>query len=562
MADTKISALTDGVALESTDRLIVARSPFASGDNRYVTGAQVAAFAGSGREVLLAARTYFVRTDGDDANNGLTNSAGGAFETIQRACDVISNDIDRNGQAVTVKIGAGNYAGFSLYDTGPSGSRTNSKVLFIANDGLTNADVHVTSASYVSNIWIQIEEIDFQHVIWAEPYTKLELRDTRWTVFGNVYITPFVFVHFNGVTTIGTDSSMFKFVYFDGAPSELVWDGSIVLTGTPAWSVAFLDLGIGGTVQWAVTTTTGVTATGDQALVEWRSNLIAVDGGDLTEIPGTANSIDYGKLLIDITGSDGAAIRFPSPNNDTVIQHYSRTFQDDLLITDTDLFLGAEGSGPLFAANISIANADNEAIRTRADAFLFPQIQFHADATNGTQSNANMALHKWSADAVGPVLAFAKSRANSIGTYTVVQNGDVLGEILWNGSDGTDNEVAAGIRAIVDGTPGANDMPTTIVVSVTADAGATATDRFRIKPDGGVIVGTGTTSGGAGTIIAEGFVKTLSTTVGALPSAATAGAGARAFVTDANSTTFLATAAGGGANAVPVVSNGTNWVIG
>ena len=50
--------------------------------------------------------------------------------------------------------------------------------------------------------------------------------------------------------------------------------------------------------------------------------------------------------------------------------------------------------------------------------------------------------------------------------------------------------------------------------------------------------------------------------VAGLPSAAQAGAGSRAFVTDANATTFLSVVAGGGANKVPVVSDGTNWLIG
>jgi len=57
-------------------------------------------------------------------------------------------------------------------------------------------------------------------------------------------------------------------------------------------------------------------------------------------------------------------------------------------------------------------------------------------------------------------------------------------------------------------------------------------------------------------------VKTPSYATAALPSASAAGAGARALVTDANATTFLSTVAGGGSNIVPVVSNGTNWVIG
>lgn len=61
---------------------------------------------------------------------------------------------------------------------------------------------------------------------------------------------------------------------------------------------------------------------------------------------------------------------------------------------------------------------------------------------------------------------------------------------------------------------------------------------------------------------AGGYVKTQSTTVAGLTAAATAGAGARSFVTDATATTFLSTVAGGGANKVPVVSDGTNWLIG
>jgi hypothetical protein len=51
-------------------------------------------------------------------------------------------------------------------------------------------------------------------------------------------------------------------------------------------------------------------------------------------------------------------------------------------------------------------------------------------------------------------------------------------------------------------------------------------------------------------------------TVATLPSAATSGVGARAFVSDATATTFASTVAGGGANKVPVYSDGTNWKVG
>jgi hypothetical protein len=51
-------------------------------------------------------------------------------------------------------------------------------------------------------------------------------------------------------------------------------------------------------------------------------------------------------------------------------------------------------------------------------------------------------------------------------------------------------------------------------------------------------------------------------TVATLPSAVTSGVGARAFVSDATATTFASTVAGGGANKVPVYSDGTNWKVG
>lgn len=51
-------------------------------------------------------------------------------------------------------------------------------------------------------------------------------------------------------------------------------------------------------------------------------------------------------------------------------------------------------------------------------------------------------------------------------------------------------------------------------------------------------------------------------TVAKLPSASAAGVGARSYVTDATVTTFASIVAGTGGNAVPVVSDGTNWRIG
>lgn len=62
------------------------------------------------REVLTANRDYYVRTDGSDSNDGLTNSPSGAFLTIQKALDV-AGSLDFSIYNVTINVGAGTFSG-------------------------------------------------------------------------------------------------------------------------------------------------------------------------------------------------------------------------------------------------------------------------------------------------------------------------------------------------------------------------------------------------------------------------------------------------------------------
>jgi hypothetical protein len=94
-----------------------------------------------------------------------------------------------------------------------------------------------------------------------------------------------------------------------------------------------------------------------------------------------------------------------------------------------------------------------------------------------------------SADANSPFIAFAKSRGATVGSNTVIQNNDGLGHISFQGSDGTEFVEGASIRAFVDGTPGANDLPTRLVFATTADAGSTPTTRATIDSSGRLLVG-------------------------------------------------------------------------
>jgi len=82
--------------------------------------------------------------------------------------------------------------------------------------------------------------------------------------------------------------------------------------------------------------------------------------------------------------------------------------------------------------------------------------------------------------------------SNSRGTAaspTIVVDDDDLGEIRFNGHDGTNYDTpAAAIFGVVDGTPGENDMPGRLEFHTTSDGGSSTTERLRITSDGNVRV--------------------------------------------------------------------------
>ncbi len=91
---------------------------------------------------------------------------------------------------------------------------------------------------------------------------------------------------------------------------------------------------------------------------------------------------------------------------------------------------------------------------------------------------------------IGGGVILAHSRNATIGSHTVLANGDKLGSIFFEGSDGTDFERGAQIEAFVDGTPGDNDMPGRLVFSTTPDGSVTPAERVRIDSSGRLLVGT------------------------------------------------------------------------
>ena len=120
-----------------------------------------------------------------------------------------------------------------------------------------------------------------------------------------------------------------------------------------------------------------------------------------------------------------------------------------------------------------------------------PQVQL--EGTSFVTSS--MMLVRNSADSSDANIILGKTRGTSTGASTIVSSGDEVGAISFQGADGSELVEAASIAAVIDGTPGANDMPGRLVFSTTADGASSPTERLRIDSSGRV--GIGTTSPGS-----------------------------------------------------------------
>jgi hypothetical protein len=107
-----------------------------------------------------------------------------------------------------------------------------------------------------------------------------------------------------------------------------------------------------------------------------------------------------------------------------------------------------------------------------------PGIQVAANAS------AAMSVGRYVSSASGPGVVMQKSRNATIGAHTIVNSGDTVGNLTFEGSDGSAFINAAEIKAEVDGTPGTNDMPGRLIFSTTADGASSPTERMRIDSSG------------------------------------------------------------------------------
>lgn len=241
------------------------------------------------REKLVAARNYFVRADGSDANNGLVNSVGGAFLTIQKAIDVCAQTLDFGGQVVTVNVGAGSFAGWTFRaNTGQAGTN-----YFLINGAgattIINSTINCTGpgvGGIYSNMQIAAGASNVGVNVGARAYLA---QGANVTYGPNIY-----FVANSGGAAFNIQGSFAvtascTFGFYNSTNAIMLAEafGTCTISGNPAWAGGFIYAENGAGVRIPSNTFTGA-ATGLRYQVAGNS-VIFTSGAGATYLPGNTN---------------------------------------------------------------------------------------------------------------------------------------------------------------------------------------------------------------------------------------------------------------------------------
>lgn len=187
----------------------------------------------------------------------------------------------------------------------------------------------------------------------------------------------------------------------------------------------------------------------------------------------TGNAADSSNMAFNVrnAGTSTEALRISSVGTTTLTSAAS-TAPFIAKISSTEV-ARIDSSGRLL---VGTSNAGSSITKT---------IELANAGTNASQPAYQVYSYPGASDINCGYFQFYKSRGATVGTNTIVASNDVLGQMYWYGANGTGYDIAASIKAEVDGTPGAsNDMPGRLVFSTTADGAASPTERLRITNDG------------------------------------------------------------------------------
>tara|TARA_A100000164_G_scaffold112937_1_gene99487 strand:+ start:63 stop:1829 length:1767 start_codon:yes stop_codon:yes gene_type:complete len=194
--------------------------------------------------------------------------------------------------------------------------------------------------------------------------------------------------------------------------------------------------------------------------VDINGNLDVGSGIDVTGDLSVSGEVQIADYIVH-TGDGNTAIRFPS--DDTIAFQTAGSERFRIASDGRSYFVGSSSGG--FNAT-SLPNGNTININTKV-------------------SNDGVSVIRYSGSYAAYGLNIGRSKSDTLGTNTIVADGDDLGHITWYGADGTDFNQSAVISAQVDGTPSdGTDMPGRLIFKTSADGSGTPTERLRLGSAG------------------------------------------------------------------------------
>jgi len=342
-----------------------------------------------------------------------------------------------------------------------------------------------------------------------------------------------------------------------GTLTSLTVSGNLTVQGNIAFSGANVSLGSNANVKISGGTNGQVLTTNGSGALSW-TTAGGFDGSTVITISNTTAATSTTTGALKVSGGVGVA---------------------------GNIFAG--GTKHSLAGNVHITNATNHTLFVGPGAdlttFTAPLLIMKDSYTTYVQSGLINSDANGSADWVAYAdngddtqgwadMGMTSSTFNDA-NYTITGSNDgyfFTKAVAGSGGGGNLVIATAGTGTTNDIVFGMGGFSTSNIFARMSKANLALEVAGKITATGNITAANFVTSGSSGNItganvISANVLKTVTSTVSGLPTASSAGAGARAFVTDANlaaSGNFGAAISGSGANNVPVYSDGTSWRIG
>jgi hypothetical protein len=250
------------------------------------------------REQLSANRTYYVRTDGSDGNNGLANSSGGAFLTIQKAIDTVAA-LDLSTWNVTIQVADGTYTG-AVTVIGPwvgsgsvtlQGNTTTPANVVITTAVAGAAALAVQSGGRLAVAGFRLVSSGAGSTAGLKSSSGSAISVTGAMDFGatnrQMQASASGSITFGAGITYNISAGAVTHIFCSSSGNVAIEGCTVTTTGTIAFSGAFVTSSFVGVVFIDSDTFTGASATGSRYSIT-ANGVVYTAGAAATYLPGNA----------------------------------------------------------------------------------------------------------------------------------------------------------------------------------------------------------------------------------------------------------------------------------